>query len=95
MRRWDQMTFLFAPKGPKKSSPAQGNGGGVAVQTDVAPPWNQTIWLSLGPVGEEAGPAECRLVGFRNDQPGKLIARFAFVDLCPLQLYQAAIEIPR
>ena len=71
------------------------SGGGVAVQTDVAPPWKQTIWLSLGPVGEEAGPAECRLVGFRNDQPGKLIARFAFVDLCPLQLYQAAIEIPK
>src|SRR5208283_5708475 len=71
------------------------SGGGVAVQTDVAPPWNQTIWLSLGPVGEEAGPAECRLVGFGNDQPGKLIARFAFVDLCPLQLYQAAIEIPQ
>ena len=71
------------------------SGGGVAVQTDVAPPWNQTIWLSLGPVGEEAGPAECRLVGFRNDQSGKLTARFAFVDLCPLQLYQAAIEIPR
>ncbi len=71
------------------------SGGGVAVQTDVAPPWNQTIWLSLGPVGEKAGPAECRLVGFRDDQPGKLIARFAFVDLCPLQLYQAAIEIPQ
>ena len=71
------------------------SGGGVAVQTDIAPPWNQTIWLSLGPVGEEAGPAECRLVGFRNDQPGKLIARFAFVDLCPLELYQAAIGIPK
>ena len=70
------------------------SGGGVEVQTDVAPPWNQTIWLSLGPVGEEAGPAECRLVGFRNDQPGKLIARFAFVDLCPLELYEAAIVIP-
>ena len=71
------------------------SGGGVAVQTDVAPPWNQTIWLSLRPVGEKASPAECRLVGFRDDQPGKLIARFAFVDLCPLQLYQAAIEIPQ
>ena len=70
------------------------SGGGVEVQTDVAPPWNQTIWLSLGPVGEEAGPAECRLVGFRNDQSGKLIARFAFVDLCPLELYEAAIVIP-
>ncbi len=71
------------------------SGGGAAVQIDVAPPWNQTIWLSLGPVGEEAGPAECKLVAFRNDQPGKLIARFAFVDLCPMQLYQAAIEIPK
>lgn len=71
------------------------SGGGVAVQTDVAPPWNQTIWLSLGPVGEESGPAECRLVGFRHDQAGMLIARFSFVDLCPLQLYQAAIETPK
>jgi len=71
------------------------SGGGVAVQTDVAPPWNQTIWLSLGPVGEEAGPAECKLVGFRHDQAGKLIARFSFVDLCPLHFYQAAIEIPK
>src|SRR5271166_6072695 len=24
------------------------SGGGAAVQIDVAPPWNQTIWLSLG-----------------------------------------------
>ncbi len=71
------------------------SGGGVVVQTDVAPPWNQTIWLSLGPVGEEAGPAECKLVGFRHDQAGKLVARFAFVDLCPLHLYQAAIAIPK
>jgi len=70
------------------------SGGGVAVQTDVAPPWNQTIWLSLGAVGEKPGLAECRLVGFQHDQAGKLIARFAFVDLCPLQLYQAAIETP-
>jgi hypothetical protein len=70
------------------------SGGGVVVQTDVVPPWNQTIWLTLGPVGEEAGPAECKLVGFRNDQPGKLIARFSFVDFCPLHFYQAAIEIP-
>src|SRR5208283_2540140 len=69
------------------------SGGGVAVQTDVAPPWNQTIWLSLGPVGEKAGPAECRLVGFGNDQLLELFAGFAFVDLCPLHLFQAAIEI--
>ncbi len=71
------------------------SGGGVAIQTDVIPPWNQAVRLSLGPVGEEAGPAECRLVGVRHDQAGKLIARFAFVDLCPLQLYQAAVEIAK
>ncbi len=71
------------------------SGGGLAVQTDVTPPWNQAIWLSLGPVGAEAGSAECRLLGIRHDQAGKLIARFAFVDLCPLQLYQAAFEISK
>ncbi len=71
------------------------SGGGVAVQTDVVPPWNQVVWLSLGPVGQEAGPAECRLVGVQHDQAGKLIGRFAFVDLCPLQLYQAAVEIAK
>ncbi len=71
------------------------SGGGVAVQTDVIPPWNQAIWLSVGPLGEETGPAECRLVGVRHDPAGKLVARFAFVDLCPLQLYQAAVEIAK
>lgn len=70
------------------------SGGGVAVQTDVSPPWNQAVWLKLGPTGQEVGPAECRLVGVGHDQAGKLIARFAFVDLCPLQLYQAAIGVP-
>ncbi len=69
------------------------SGGGVAVQTDVLPPWSQAIWLTLGPVGEEAGPAECRLVGVQHDEAGKLVARLAFVDLCPLQLYQAAIGV--
>ena len=67
------------------------SGGGTAVQTNVTPPWNQAIWLSLGPVGNETDPAECRLVGVQHDQAGKLVARLAFVDLCPLQLYQAAV----
>ncbi len=71
------------------------SGGGVAVQTDVTPPWNQAIWLSVGPPGEETDPAECRLAGVQHDQAGKLIARFAFVDLCPLQLYQAAVGISK
>ena len=71
------------------------SGGGAAVQTDVAPPWNQAVWLSLGPEGGEADSAECRLVGVRHDQAGKLIARFAFVDLCPLHIYQAAIGVLR
>ncbi len=70
-------------------------GGGVAIQTDVTPPWDQAIWLSVGPSGEEAGPAECRLLGVQHDRAGKLIARFAFVDLCPLQLYPAAIGISK
>ena len=70
------------------------SGGGVAVQTDVAPPWNQAIWLTMGPASQEAGPAECRLVSVQHDEAGKLIARFAFADLCPLQLYHAAIEVP-
>ena len=69
------------------------SGGGIAVQTDVTPPWNQTIWLTLGPAGRETGPAECRLVGIRHDEAGRLIVRLAFVDLCPLELYQAAIGV--
>jgi len=34
MRRWDQMTFLFAPKGPKQSSPGQrpGNLGTILLR---------------------------------------------------------------
>ncbi len=67
------------------------SGGGIAVKTDVTPPWNQSIWLSLGPAGQEAGPVECKLVGVHAVQAGKIISRFAFLDLCPLQLYQVAI----
>ncbi len=70
-------------------------GGGIAVRTEVVPPWNQVVRLSLGPVGTEVGPAECKLVGVRHDQGGKIIARFAFIDLCPFQLYQTAVEIAR
>ncbi len=71
------------------------SGGGVSVQTDLMPPWNQAIWFSLGPEGEEVGPAECRLVGAHCVPGGKVIARFAFVDLCPMQLYQAATQLPK
>ena len=67
------------------------SGGGFAVKSDVTPPWNQSIWLSVGPEGQEAEPVECKLVGLHAVQGGKIIARFAFLDLCPLQLYQAAI----
>src|SRR5208282_832069 len=46
------------------------SGGGVTVQTDVTPPWNQAIWLSLGPVGEEAGPHESPAKGGFAHAPG-------------------------
>jgi hypothetical protein len=49
----------------------------------------------VGPPGEGTDPAECRLAGVQHDQASKLIARFAFVDLCPLQLYQAAVGISK
>jgi len=68
------------------------SGGGVAVLTDLSPPWNQAVWLSIGPAEDEAGPVECKLVGVHGDQAGKVIARFAFVDLCSMQLYQAAVN---
>jgi hypothetical protein len=67
------------------------SGGGAAVQTDVTPPSEQTIRLKVGPPGKEVGPADCRLVGVCQARNGKVIARFAFVDLCPLQLHQVAI----
>ncbi len=67
------------------------SGGGIAVKTEVSPPWNQAIWLSIGPAGEDVGPVECRLVGVQPDQAGKIIARLAFVDLCPLDLYHVAL----
>ncbi len=68
------------------------SGGGVAVRTDVTPPWNQPVWLFLGPAGQEPGRAECRLVGLYHDSAGKLVARMVFVGLCPLHLYQASLQ---
>ena len=53
MRRWDRMTFLFAPKGPKQTSPGQrpgnlgttllralkGRNGGDITRTFTCPPF--------------------------------------------------------
>jgi len=71
------------------------SGGGVAVQADVTPPWKQAVWLKLGPAGQEAEPVECRLVGVQHDRAGRVVARFAFVDLCPLHLYLATVGTPK
>ncbi len=70
------------------------SGGGVAVSVEVMPPWGQSIWLSLGPGDQQADPAECKLLGSRRDPAGHLIARLAFVHLCPLGLYQAVVNSP-
>jgi hypothetical protein len=70
------------------------SGGGVAVRTDIEPSAGQTVLLSVGPVGSEVGPAECRLLGTHLDKSGNVVARFAFVGLCPLQLDQTAVRGP-
>ena len=68
------------------------SGGGAAVWTEIIPPSNQSIWLSVENVDQE-NAAECRMVGCQHDRSGKHIARLTFIGLCPYQTYAAALGL--
>lgn len=71
------------------------SGGGVAFAADVLPPPGVPIWLQLDARArhvERADPVESRLVATSNDPSGRKIAQIQFIDPCPMDLFEMAVN---
>ena len=68
------------------------SGGGAAVFTDAMLPDDHSLWLSLQGESAATTPVESRLVGMSVDASGLKIARFRFVDACPMDLFELAVH---
>jgi hypothetical protein len=68
------------------------SGGGAAVFTDAMLPDDRPLWLSLQGESAATTPVESRLVGISVDASGLKIARFRFVDACPMDLFELAVH---
>jgi hypothetical protein len=71
------------------------SGGGVAFVSDVLPPPGTAIWLQLM-AGirqvDRADPVESKLVTTSTDPLGRKIAHIQFVDPCPMDLFELAVN---
>ena len=68
------------------------SGGGAAVVIDAMLPDNQPLWLTLHHESARVMPVESRLVAVSFDASGLKIARLAFVDACPMDLFELAVH---
>ncbi|MFO0891255.1 MAG: hypothetical protein U0790_19190 [Isosphaeraceae bacterium] len=68
-------------------------GGGAAVRVGDRPPTNEPLWLWVGREGSEAGPVECRMVGCASESEVAFVLRLAFVGLCPMPVFLAAMGL--
>jgi PilZ domain len=68
------------------------SGGGAAVFTDAPLPAQEPIWLTLSPGSLATTPVECRLVAVSIDASGSRLARFRFVEACPMDLFELAVN---
>ncbi len=68
------------------------SGGGAAVVTDAPLPAQEPIWLTLRPGSLATTPVECRLVAVSIDASGSRLARFRFVEACPMDLFELAVN---
>jgi hypothetical protein len=68
------------------------SGGGAAVFTDAMLPDDLPLWLTLQGESAASTPVESRLVGISVDASGLKIARFRFVDACPMDLFELAVH---
>jgi PilZ domain len=68
------------------------SGGGAAVFTDEMLPDDLALWLTLQGASAATTPVESRLVGISVDASGLQIARFRFVEACPMDLFELAVH---
>jgi PilZ domain len=68
------------------------SGGGAAVVTDAMLPDDQAIRLTLTAESSAVMPVESRLVAVSIDTSGLKIARLEFVEPCPMDLFELAVN---
>ncbi len=68
------------------------SGGGAAIVTDAVLPDKRPIWLTLQAECAAITPVECRLVVVSIDASGWRIARLRFVESCPTDLFDMAVN---
>jgi len=68
------------------------SGGGTAVITEVEPPGNMPLWFELEIEAIPIVPVEARLVVISLDPSGTKVARLRFVDSCPMELFELAVQ---
>jgi hypothetical protein len=70
------------------------SGGGAAVITDTPPAANEPLWLELETGAITIQPAEAMLVVVSVLPAGTKIARLRFVEACPIELFDLAVQDP-
>jgi c-di-GMP-binding flagellar brake protein YcgR len=70
------------------------SGGGAAIIAEAAPPDDRPVWLGLGKDPLPINGIEARLVIFSLDPSGLTVVRLRFIDPCPMELFELAIQGP-
>jgi c-di-GMP-binding flagellar brake protein YcgR len=71
------------------------SGGGAAVITEldeIDPPAHKRLWLGLGQDASLINSIEAKLVVISLDPSGTKVVRLRFVDSCPMELFELAIQ---
>ena len=68
------------------------SGGGAAVITEVEPPADTALWFGLETEAMPIVPIEARLVVISRDTSGSKVVRLSFVDPCPMELFELAVQ---
>jgi c-di-GMP-binding flagellar brake protein YcgR len=70
------------------------SGGGAAIAVAGTVPADQPVWICLEMDGSYTSRVEARQVATVQNASGKQVVRFQFSELCPLDLYEAAVHGP-
>jgi hypothetical protein len=68
------------------------SGGGAAVITEIAFPADKPLWFGLGNEALPIVPIEAKLVVISLDPSGSKVVRLSFVDPCPMELFELAVQ---
>ena len=70
------------------------SGGGAAIITDINPPADQSLWFGLESDALPIVPVEARRAGILLDTSGSQVVRLCFVNSCPMEVFELAVNGP-